>query len=724
MTREELIEDLSDLRDYHTVTQRTCDFLKLDLLRKDDHYNAGNDSRITDWFDYLSPTEKDFSKYIDFFAFAVVANLSRFGMRVPSKDEMQQMLEISGYTGEEMKEYLKPTLSRKASCISAKRMVPTVCLLARVFAEAMMDKSEWQGYKKGKKKKNYTPVPNPFMQKLQSLVAYMEENRLLFLDKNQDEAEDQKEYTRFVVNHSRFMCRLSCIHKELRLVTDEIERQQRALAKETTQEMKRLIKKQSRLDTPNGNPSKSGSVKPPLMAPLASPSASLPQIPQMPSPEELSAMMQTSQRYSYSSRTSRSRDLDINSLRDMPPEIEALFKRMEEFDDLAGSLHEECWRLSDQLTEENSAERAAFVSDEYAYELAMAVFQAIRNGDEIYKLKVGRIVMEDLIAVSDIPLGSAFSTELEDDDDWDYVFTECNGKLALPVIKEGECLTFPLDEKVESFQYTMSISAMIARYAERPFEAPLYIRKSLIKKFKDCGCSDRKARDYAVIVATLEKLNELEKDDLRFADDYPDSKEKKKEKTETPEEKMDTRVRKEIAAREEAERALRQAQKENQNCRHEISTLQREIERLKKQLAEKEPSSKNTENEAEDTEAGTPGALTKTGGAAGESITFPYQTKLRVVLYGGFEVFHRELLKLLPDVRVIEPTSHIDVNPIRNADIVFLQINKTDHSGYWTVCDACKISGVPYIHLNYASAKRCAKVMVEEIRKIEGKMQK
>ncbi|MCD8012301.1 MAG: hypothetical protein LUG99_03875 [Lachnospiraceae bacterium] len=78
MIREELIEELSGLRDYHTVTQRTCDFLKMDLLRKDDHYNAGKDSRIVDLFEYISPTEKDFSKYIDFFAFAVIANLSRF----------------------------------------------------------------------------------------------------------------------------------------------------------------------------------------------------------------------------------------------------------------------------------------------------------------------------------------------------------------------------------------------------------------------------------------------------------------------------------------------------------------------------------------------------------------------------------------------------------------------------------------------------------------------
>lgn len=101
-----------------------------------------------------------------------------------------------------------------------------------------------------------------------------------------------------------------------------------------------------------------------------------------------------------------------------------------------------------------------------------------------------------------------------------------------------------------------------------------------------------------------------------------------------------------------------------------------------------------------------------------ETVEYPWRTSFKVVLYGGFEIFHRELMKLLPDVRIVETGSHIDINPIRNADIVFLQINKTDHSGYYTVCDACKSSGVPYIHLNYASAKRCAGVMVEEIKKL------
>ncbi len=102
-----------------------------------------------------------------------------------------------------------------------------------------------------------------------------------------------------------------------------------------------------------------------------------------------------------------------------------------------------------------------------------------------------------------------------------------------------------------------------------------------------------------------------------------------------------------------------------------------------------------------------------------EPIEYPYRTGLRIVLYGGFEVFHEELLKLLPDVWVVEYAVHIDTTAVQNADIVFLQTSKTAHSGYDTVCDACKSCGVPYIHLNYAGARRCADVIVREIRKRE-----
>lgn len=695
MTRDELIEELSDLRDYHTVSKRTCDYLKLDLLRDDYHYNAGNDFRIADLFDYLSPTEASFPQYIDYAAFTIVANVARFSMYVPTEEQMIQMLKISGYSGGEMKNYVRSDMELKASCVSATQLVPTVCLLSRVLADAMMDKSEWQGYKKGKKKKNFTPAPNPSMQKLQNLVKYMDDQNLLNLDLMEDE-----ECREFICNHSRYICRLACIQKELRSVSDAIERQMREIEKEIIRETEHLKKKKSKGSSRNAFLSKEGAAKPAPVAPLSSiPSLQSP----LPSPEEFSALFQTS-----AGLSSWNRDKNVGDYSGIPPEIKALLKRMEQFEDEAGTLEEECWGISDQLEEENSDERAGFVSDEFIPGVATAFFQAILDGDEIYKLKVGRIVLEDMMSMSDMPLPGSFSTELDDDADWDDIFTECNGKLALPVLKEGECLTYPLDKETESFRYTIPITAMIARYADRPFEAPLYIRKSLIQKFKEFGCSDRKARDYAVIIATLSKVNHLEDKDYSFAAEYPEPEEKQTKVT--LEEKVDARIQEEIEARKEAERALQQAQKENQVCRHEISTLQREIEKLKNQLAVQE--------HAEDD--GIAALSKKSESDAGSQAEYPYRTKLRVVLYGGFDVFHRELLKLLPDVRVVETAAHIDINPIRNADIVFLQINKTDHSGYWTVCDACKNSGVPYIHLNYASARRCAGVMVEEIRKIEG----
>ncbi|MCD7842045.1 MAG: hypothetical protein LUG56_06195, partial [Lachnospiraceae bacterium] len=214
----------------------------------------------------------------------------------------------------------------------------------------------------------------------------------------------------------------------------------------------------------------------------------------------------------------------------------SILKKMEQFDSEVGVLQEKCWALSDQLTEENSEERMEYVSGEFIPGVAMGAFQAILNGDEIYKLKIGRIVMEDLMSMSDMPLPCSFDIELDDEGDWDYGFTECNGKLALPVIKEGECLSFPLNGGSETINYAVPVTAVLSRFGGRPFEAPLYIRKSLIKKFKENGCSDRKARDYAVIIATLDRVNTLN-DDYRFASEYPTAGEKKAE--ESPEETTD-----------------------------------------------------------------------------------------------------------------------------------------------------------------------------------------
>ncbi|MCC8029534.1 MAG: hypothetical protein LIO75_07055 [Lachnospiraceae bacterium] len=703
MTREELIEAMSDMRDYHVVSQRCCDFLKLNVLKGAENYNAGSDFRMSEYFNYISPAEAEFQLYLDYTAFAIAANLSRYDMNIPTDEQMLEMLRISGYSGEEMKDYVRKYGQVMPNCIFVKHLVPTVCLLSRLLSEAMGDKSIWRGYKKGKKKKNYTPVPNESLQKLTALVDYMKENRLLFLEEC-----DTGEYRRFVEEHARFFLRISCIHKELKSVFEGITRRQKEVGEESMREMHSMIRRMEReagirMDGTVGTAVRKSA------APFADPPVVLPSVPSI--TEFASAFSGAGIHFP------RHMDPDTAALRDMPPEVRTLFGKLERFDEEAAILQEECWETSDRLTEENSAEWAESAADLFIPDVARGAFRSILEGDDIYRMRIGRLIMEDMMTLCEMPLPTSLTPELEDEDEWDYWATESNGRLGLPVIKDGDCLSFRPKEDVEEFHYALPVTSVISRYADRPFTSPLYIRKSLIRKFKEGGCSDRKARDYAVIVATLLSISEEEADDYRFAGEYP----KETGETETRKEsreagvrkaEADERIRAEAAAREEAEHSLKLARKENQACRHEInncrreiSALQQEVERLKTELAEKQ----NDGGMSEEPESTEP-----------KTVEYPWRTSFKVVLYGGFEIFHRELLKLLPDVRIMETGSHIDINPIRNADIVFLQINKTDHSGYYTVCDACKSSGVPYIHLNYASAKRCAGVMVDEIGKLGG----
>ncbi|MCD8104464.1 MAG: hypothetical protein LUF35_05560 [Lachnospiraceae bacterium] len=273
---------------------------------------------------------------------------------------------------------------------------------------------------------------------------------------------------------------------------------------------------------------------------------------------------------------------------------------------------------------------------------------------------------------------------------------------------------------------TLPLSSVLSKYAGMPVDTSLYVRKSHIRMFKDAGYSDRRARDFAVVLGVMANIYKLES--YAFTTPYEDLYDAGETEAELTEKKNDgqsplnhrqipelpiaderpetdegstTDGNNAADARiESLEKDLKQARKENQSYRHEISTLQRELERLQHQLTER----KQLEEEWVEIEK-----------EEAPEIKYPYRTKLKVVVYGGFDVFHRELKKLLPDVRIVETSSHIDVKPFQNADIVFLQINKTDHSGYYAVCDTCKTSGVPYIHLNYAGAKRCADVMVREI---------
>ncbi|MCC8150832.1 MAG: hypothetical protein LIO96_05120, partial [Lachnospiraceae bacterium] len=388
--------------EYHLVPQKFFDKLNLTIYQEDSNYNAGADSRMSEMFDYVSPHEKDFLMYIERVSFAIIANLARCNLCVPTEEQMLKMLKIGEYTGEEMREYIHDDIEWRCSCISAKRLAPAVCLLARVLSEAMMDKSEWQGYRKGRKKKNYTPVPNQSMEKFNRLVAFMEENHLLYLDKS-----DEAEYERYVVKHARFLCRIVCIRGEMQVVYDAIKQRQKKFLEEIRRELEELYRKREKSSPP------------------AAPA-------DVPAPCDIAATLPHT-----GNRFSQKKIVNLRFPVNVPPEMSAIFARMKQFDDEAAALQEECWEQYDCLLEENSAEREQYVPEESVDAVAMGAFVAILSGDKLYKLKLGRMILEDMMSLSDMPLTGSFMAELEDEDEWDYLCPESNGSLALPVIKEG-----------------------------------------------------------------------------------------------------------------------------------------------------------------------------------------------------------------------------------------------------------------------------------------------
>jgi len=95
------------------------------------------------------------------------------------------------------------------------------------------------------------------------------------------------------------------------------------------------------------------------------------------------------------------------------------------------------------------------------------------------------------------------------------------------------------------------------------------------------------------------------------------------------------------------------------------------------------------------------------------SISFPYRTRARVVVYGGHATWLKVIVKLLPNVKFIDPYADPDVNTIRNADVVWMQTNAMQHNKYNKIMEIVRIKKIPVKYFAYASAEKCAVQVVE-----------
>ena len=109
-----------------------------------------------------------------------------------------------------------------------------------------------------------------------------------------------------------------------------------------------------------------------------------------------------------------------------------------------------------------------------------------------------------------------------------------------------------------------------------------------------------------------------------------------------------------------------------------------------------------------------------------QSISFPYQTIKRTVIFGGHHTFLKEIRKKLPNVKYVNISDYafnVDVNIsdyafnvdiIRNADVVWVQTNCISHTQYARILKTVRTYGTQLCYFSCASARKCAVQIVEE----------
>lgn len=98
------------------------------------------------------------------------------------------------------------------------------------------------------------------------------------------------------------------------------------------------------------------------------------------------------------------------------------------------------------------------------------------------------------------------------------------------------------------------------------------------------------------------------------------------------------------------------------------------------------------------------------------SVSFPYEVKRRLIVYGGHETWRKAMKEYLTGgIRYMDKEQAIiDRSVIRNADMIWIQSNALSHRQYYAVIDEVRKTGVPVKYFLHASARKCAEQVVRE----------
>lgn len=259
----------------------------------------------------------------------------------------------------------------------------------------------------------------------------------------------------------------------------------------------------------------------------------------------------------------------------------------------------------------------------------------------------------------------------------------------------------------------------LSSFGGRPLYTALNIPRQHIEYLREHGVPEQTARDFAVAIATL-RATGLSRIYARGCDfEIPDD---------TPQPPADAVPRAEydaLATRlAEAEKRIRELNAACKEERHNVQVAQKAAEKAAEELtdaeeligvyeqmlfADEDADGRN----AEDCESG-------------QQEPEPYDGNMNIVLFGGFDSFQRRIKQLFPNIRVISPAhgGPLNLNPISNADVVFIQPNRCGHTSYYALRNAVDRYHVPYYHLRNAGHVPCAQFMRETIAQLEAGKEK
>ena len=94
--------------------------------------------------------------------------------------------------------------------------------------------------------------------------------------------------------------------------------------------------------------------------------------------------------------------------------------------------------------------------------------------------------------------------------------------------------------------------------------------------------------------------------------------------------------------------------------------------------------------------------------AAPVTVSFPYTSSKRAVIFGGHDSWVKAIKPLLDNVRFISPSEQPNTGVIMNAGVVWIQTNALGHSSYYKIIDVIRKNDIKVCYFKYASAEKCA----------------